>query len=474
MRSLSLFAWLLPAVLLAQVPQSFEFQGIARDISGNVIPSQAISLRLGIVAGSAGGTIVYQETQAATTSALGLFAVQVGNGTPVLGTFAAVNWTSSARFLKVEMDPAGGTTYQVMGTTQLLSVPYALVAGSIPCFTVSLTGDTLRQGNGCYVIIPGISEPNTPCIDTDGDGYFNHAHCGPIDCNNTNANIHPGAAELCNGIDDDCDGAVDEGDPGGGAICVTGGVGVCQGGHIHCVSGALACVPDVSPSAEVCNGLDDNCNGAVDDGAATSCDDGLACTLDACASGTCTHTVVANTCLISGVCYGSGTVRPGFPCMVCNTSVSTNTWSSVSAGTVCAAASCTGSTLTNASTCNGAGSCVTGATLSCAPYTCNGGGTACLTTCATNSNCASGFYCSGSTCVALKAAGALCSSGSECLSGNCVDGVCCNTACAGTCQACTAVKKGSGADGTCGNIASGADPDNECAGNCNGAGACGP
>lgn len=267
MRLSALLAFLLPAALLAQVPQAFEFQGVARDLSGNVLVSQPISLRLGIVANTSGGALVYQETQAVTTSPLGLFTVQVGSGTPVLGTFAAVTWTAGPRFLKVELDPAGGSSYQFMGTTQLLSVPYALAAGSVPCFTVSATGDTLRQGNGCYVIIPGLSAANPVCTDADGDGYFSLAGCGTaVDCNDGNAAIHPGVAEVCDGIDNNCSGGVDEGNPGGGTVCSTGQAGVCAAGTTQCVGGAIICVANTGPSAEVCNGLDDNCNGAVDEG----------------------------------------------------------------------------------------------------------------------------------------------------------------------------------------------------------------
>jgi hypothetical protein len=66
-----------------------------------------------------------------------------------------------------------------------------------------------------------------------------------------------------------------------------------------------------------------------------------------------------------------------------------------------------------------------------------------------------------------------CSTGSLCLSGNCVDGICCDLACTGLCQACTAAKKGSGTNGTCGNVGIGSDPDNECpSGDCNGSGSC--
>lgn len=526
MRPFFLILLFIPFLLHAQVPQAFEFQGVARDISGNALPDQIIKLRLGVVAGTVSGPLEYQEVQSATTSPLGLFTVQAGNGTPVLGTFADIDWAGGAHFLKVELDPTGGNTFQLMGTTQMLSVPYALVAGTAGCFSVSATGDTLYQGNGCWVIIPGVSAANPVCLDADGDGYFNLAGCGtPVDCNDQNAAIKPGATELCDGIDNNCSGSVDEGNPGGGGACTTGQLGVCASGTLQCVSGALTCVAlqsptvevcdgldnncngatdegnpgggmacvtglpgvcsagttqcmsgsivciqNVSASAEVCDGLDNNCNGAVDDGAAATCSDGLTCTNDVCSGGACSHPVIAGNCLIAGVCYANGTLRPGVPCQMCNSSFSTTAWSNVAAGTVCASASCTGGTFTGASVCNGAGSCVAGSTTSCSPYTCNAGGTACLTSCASSSQCASGFYCNGSTCVPKKADGAACSNAQECVSGNCVDGVCCNTSCTSTCKRCNIT----GSIGTCSNIPAGTDPDNECTGNCNGAGACTP
>ncbi len=79
----------------------------------------------------------------------------------------------------------------------------------------------------------------------------------------------PGApvAEMCNGLDDDCDGQVDEGDPDGGGACSTGLPGICDAGVTSCSGGGLVCSQTGFPSAEVCNGLDDDCNGAVDDDA---------------------------------------------------------------------------------------------------------------------------------------------------------------------------------------------------------------
>jgi hypothetical protein len=94
--------------------------------------------------------------------------------------------------------------------------------------------------------------------------------------------------------------------------------------------------------------------------------------------------------------------------------------------------------------------------------------------CTDNTQCLAGHACVAGTCIALKGNGMPCSGGNECMSTFCADGVCCNNACTGTCQACTAAKKGGvGSDGTCGNIAQGLDPDNECGPfTCDGGGAC--
>jgi hypothetical protein len=91
-----------------------------------------------------------------------------------------------------------------------------------------------------------------------------------------------------------------------------------------------------------------------------------------------------------------------------------------------------------------------------------------------DNECAGTLNCNGSGFCQTLPDGAACTTNGECTSGGCVDGVCCNAECAGTCQACTAAKKGSGIDGSCGSIATGLDPDNECAGtlSCNGSGFC--
>ena len=130
--------FLLSAV--AQAPQGFNYQAVARSASGNVLPNQLVSFRLTIHDGTANGPTVYQETGTATTNALGLFSWVIGSAAP--GTLGGVSWGSGAKFLEVELDPAGGTAYALMGNSQLESVPYALFAGN----TAGVTGATGPQG----------------------------------------------------------------------------------------------------------------------------------------------------------------------------------------------------------------------------------------------------------------------------------------------------------------------------------------
>jgi len=102
--------------------------------------------------------------------------------------------------------------------------------------------------------------------------------------------------EICDGIDNDCNGQVDEGNPGGGASCSTGLQGVCSAGTTTCQSGSLQCIQDTASSAETCDGLDNNCNGTVDEGnpgGGASCSTGL---LGVCAAGTQTCTGGALVC----------------------------------------------------------------------------------------------------------------------------------------------------------------------------------
>ncbi len=131
----------------AQVPQALNYQAVARNNAGAVLQNQAVSVRFTIHDGSVGGTIVYRESDNATTNAFGLFTTQVGTGTVLQGTFTGIDWsTGGGKYLQVELDPTGGSNYVNMGTAQLISVPYALYAANSPAGATGATGPTGANG----------------------------------------------------------------------------------------------------------------------------------------------------------------------------------------------------------------------------------------------------------------------------------------------------------------------------------------
>ncbi|MFI5196803.1 MAG: hypothetical protein ACHQD8_06915 [Chitinophagales bacterium] len=129
-----------------QIPQIINYQAVARNASGAIITSQPIGVRLTVHDVFATGTVQYQETQTATTNAYGLFTLEIGSGAVVSGTMNGVTWGSGAKFLQVEVDPAGGSSYVNMGSQQLASVPYSLYAENANTAT-TLTGNMTMGGD---------------------------------------------------------------------------------------------------------------------------------------------------------------------------------------------------------------------------------------------------------------------------------------------------------------------------------------
>src|SRR6185295_6454432 len=132
----------------AQVPQGINYQAVARDIVGDVLVSQTITVRLTIEQGSA-GTPLYVETDTVTTNLFGLFTIKLGMQNAVSGTFSSIVWSTGDKWLKVEIDPAGGNSFTNMGESQLLSVPYAFYAassGNGPAGPTGATGPTGPTG----------------------------------------------------------------------------------------------------------------------------------------------------------------------------------------------------------------------------------------------------------------------------------------------------------------------------------------
>lgn len=113
--------------LQAQTPEKFNYQGIARNNNGDPMTTQNLGLRISILSGS---SAAYIETHNVTTNNFGLYTLSVGGGVPVSGTINSVNWSSGNKHIKVEIDPNGGSNYSDLGTSELLSVPYAMYSAT--------------------------------------------------------------------------------------------------------------------------------------------------------------------------------------------------------------------------------------------------------------------------------------------------------------------------------------------------------
>ena len=124
--------------LQAQAPLGFNYQGVALTNAGTPIASKVISLRIALIESQQLGTIRYQEVHNVNTDAYGQFSVIIGNGQASTGKMTDVQWSKFPYYMKVELDLTGGTAYVFIGTSQLLSVPFALYANNAGAASISV------------------------------------------------------------------------------------------------------------------------------------------------------------------------------------------------------------------------------------------------------------------------------------------------------------------------------------------------
>jgi hypothetical protein len=128
-----LVAVLLTATIWAQAPQKMSYNAVIRNANNNLVTNTTVAMQISILQGSASGSAVYVETQTPTTNANGMVSIEIGGGTVASGNFSSINWANGTFFMKIETDPdgaTGGISYTITGTSQLLSVPYALYAAN--------------------------------------------------------------------------------------------------------------------------------------------------------------------------------------------------------------------------------------------------------------------------------------------------------------------------------------------------------
>ena len=161
-------ALLMNASVWAQAPEKMSYQAVVRDAGDALVTTQAVGMQISILQTTATGTAVYVETQTPTSNANGLVSLEIGSGTVVSGTFNTIDWSAGPYFIKTETDPTGGTTYTITGTSQLMSVPYALHANTAENVTNDLVDDA--DADPTNEMNTGVVLNGTDLEITDGNG----------------------------------------------------------------------------------------------------------------------------------------------------------------------------------------------------------------------------------------------------------------------------------------------------------------
>jgi trimeric autotransporter adhesin len=156
LRAVILLILLIQSGVYGQSPQAFKYQAALRDSVGETLQNQAVGIRVSIHNLTASGNIIYQETFADTTNQHGIVNLEIGLGMALVGTLSGIDWGVGSKFLEIEIDPAGGINYQLMGTSELLSVPYALFSQSSNDSVWDKNGNNIYYNSGNV----GIGNPN--------------------------------------------------------------------------------------------------------------------------------------------------------------------------------------------------------------------------------------------------------------------------------------------------------------------------
>jgi hypothetical protein len=272
--------------LQAQAPQGFNYQATVRNSSGDLIVNTNVYFKFNIMQGSQTSVPVYSETHYAPTDDLGQITLVIGQGTATEGVFSELDWSLGSYYLGIELDTGSG--YVAMGTTQLLSVPYALYAensGNSTPTTPNLETVLAENNSANNQQIKDLQDPTDAQdavtlayvsvleaqieeinlnIDHDGDGFTENQG----DCNDDDVSIHPSAIEVeDDGIDNNCDGQVDE-------IIDQNEIDNDNDGFTENQGDCDDSNPNINPnSIEIQDGLDNNCDGSIDEIPSAELDD---------------------------------------------------------------------------------------------------------------------------------------------------------------------------------------------------------
>jgi len=279
--------------VFAQSPQEINYQAVLRDASGNIKANQSVVIQIGIIQGTIDGTEVFSETHNSTSTDFGVINLKIGSISK--GIFSEIDWSNSPYYLKVTVDGIE------LGTNELISVPYALYANKagntfsgdfndLLNTPANLDTTTTDDFSGDYEQLTNKPELSFYWGDKDEDGYGDpfktvYSPNAPVgylanaeDCDDDNNKSYPGADEICDNQDNDCDGEIDE-----DAINKltwyldfdSDGFGSDDDIVLACfqpegyVDNSTDCNDgnsSMNPGAEeVCDNLDNNCDGTIDE-----------------------------------------------------------------------------------------------------------------------------------------------------------------------------------------------------------------
>jgi hypothetical protein len=136
----------LQILLFAQAPEGVNYQAVIRNNSGDVLSNNNVGLQISLYETTAGGTLVYQESFQTTTDNFGLVNLVIGQGLNISGSFENVDWSNGPFFIEIAADENGGANYEVIGSQELMSVPYALYAKTAGNGPQGIQGETGPQG----------------------------------------------------------------------------------------------------------------------------------------------------------------------------------------------------------------------------------------------------------------------------------------------------------------------------------------
>ncbi|MFC4738426.1 hypothetical protein ACFO3U_00310 [Flavobacterium ponti] len=176
----------------SQSPQGINYQSIAYSSNGNIIINSNVGVKASILDISQTGSVIYSEEHTILTNSNGVYSLVIGQGSVLTGVFSDIQWGIGSKYLKVELDPTGGTNYIASGISQFMSVPYALYSDNVnPSKSIinianfQSLRETIGDSNGNVVYVRGYSS------DADGGGGHFTWNSNSSDVDNDGTTIKP-------------------------------------------------------------------------------------------------------------------------------------------------------------------------------------------------------------------------------------------------------------------------------------------